>query len=392
MNRKLTTTLLLAAVIITGSAAASAAGDFASGRDRVRLRHFEQQAIAGNIDPRDVAVASDGVNFLIVWSEGFDHVLHAMLVGPRGQTITAAHRLSTGIEHARPAVAWTGESYVIVSIDMHPPRRVVTHRVDANGQLITAPPSVIMQETYSSVFPEYAAVRIGASSETAFAWWSAITNVQGTLGLGVGLTQVDANGAPLRTLRPPNGEIESIAVRGDETFLGQSITMCSNYTGDCWMYGNLIDAESEATKYQPLAEEINPPSLAASRDVLLYLDKRGYPATRQDGVTRVSDTMLTKLPTRAAWTGNNFLSVWPDLSSCRDGVCGLRPIRGAWITPDPDNAPDVSAPFTIAPDADTIAGIAGNNRGAALVLFRSPDRTLQWVMVQRSTRERGVRR
>jgi hypothetical protein len=357
-----------------------------------------RHTIDGVVEDNDAAIASDGANFLIVWIdgvwfEGIDRGLHAMVVGPRGNIVVPQHRLATGLSHARPAVAWTGDSYLVLSIDMQIPRRIVAHQVDATGQLISNPPAVVTQETRSETFQPHSVIWIAASGDAVYACWEAYTFR--TAGLYYGLVRLDRSGAVQKQLPLPTVNTESIATDGSTVFLGQS-RGCNAYPECVPGGGDLLtvpDSPNEAPRVTAVG--IIETSLASSPAGVLYIDERlgRRPRLVRGDVQLAGDVALPFAAQRTAWTGSSFLTVWGVEFPHADGDLS---VSGAWVTPNGDAALSVTQPFIIGhlPLASSrILAIAGNNRGTALILGYNRDNSIEWMTVSQTPRRtRAIRR
>ncbi|MHB0970087.1 MAG: hypothetical protein ACYC7A_08035 [Thermoanaerobaculia bacterium] len=335
------------------------------------------------------------MNFLIVWSEGFDRLLQAMVVGPRGNVLVPPHRLSTGMAHARPALAWTGESYLLVSIDMQVPRRLLVHQITTRGQLAGTPPVVIAQEARSSAFPADSVVLMAASPRAIFVWFDSISPGPpgaSMTGLGTGLTRLDRSGSVLETTQISLGGMRSIAVDGSNVFFGQQ------RSGGCqhpcvYAGGALVKVPVSSNEWSATAYGISETSLASSPAGVFYIDRQlgRRPQLVRGDVHLTGPAVFPSAEHHTTWVGSKFLVVWREQVS--DNTPDMR-VTGAYVTPSDDAPLSVSEPFTIAPHPSSqIMAIAGNNRDTALILGRNPDGSLEWMTVSQTPRRiRAIRR
>lgn len=381
----------LITVVLAFTPAANA-GDLLERESRATDRPVNSHAIDALVQNNDASAASDGTNFLVVWVKSFatggvETGLQAMVVGPRGNVVVEPHLLQTGLSHARPAVAWTGDSYVVVSLDTQLPRRIVAHRVDASGQLLSDPPVVVKQETLSEGLYDFAAIRIAASGDAAYVNWEGFSWDKS--GLYFGLVRLDRDGT-VKPLRLPTVNTESIATDGSTVFLGQGRGGGCMYPECVGSGGDLVAVPDSADGLPRVADiGIVATSLASSPGGVFYIAGRDARFLRGD----VRITTATSLPAsgeRSTWVGHAFLTVWLDV----DTATGSRALqlRGAWITPE-EGTLSVTPSFVVPFVTLRIMALAGNNRGSALILGRNDDNSLEWTTVSLAPpRNRAVRR
>jgi hypothetical protein len=360
------------------------------------------RTIDGAVEYNDAAVASDGVNFLAVWVEGADRLLQAMVIGPRGNVLVPPHRLSTGMAHARPALAWTGEAYLLVSIDMQVPRRLVAHQITTRGQLAGTPPVVIAQEARSFLFPEDSVVLMVASPRAVFVWWESVSiGPPGTSsGLGTGLATLDRSGSVLKTAPNSLGGMKSIAIDGSTIFLGQQRGGGCMYPECVGDYGVLLKLpQSSAAATYTTGNEMIETSLASSPAGVLYIDTTlgRKPRLVRGNVEQTAEAIFPAAAQRSAWTGGAFLTTWLQPLPREEAVqFGELRLVGSYITPRRQAAPAVTRPFTIGylPLAGSrIMAMAGSNSGTALILVHNRNNSVAWTTVtQTRPRERAARR
>lgn len=356
-----------------------------------------RQTIEGYVHFTEVAVASDGANFVVVWSDASDRLLRTMVIGSRGNVVSAPRALPTGLRHTQPAVAWTGTDYVLVSIDMQPPRRLILHRLDARGQLTTPTPAFLATELLGTETGEYADVMVAAGPSGVWIWWIAVGYESGPLyGYGPVLMKLDATASAARRVGRAE-HVGSMALDGSNLVYGFAWPVCGPPHCFPEANGTLQQIHESFLSWSPLAHGIEETSVSSSPLGVFYVKdggsgRRGY--VRSGGVAQEAEGPGFPIQDeRSASIGSEFLVAWAEPRTCVGSSCAPAQIVGSYVTPRPGQRPVATSHFVIERLPAKLLAIAGTNRGAGLLLIHNElDDRVEWIVLQAPARPRGVRR
>jgi len=288
-------------------------------------------------DQGEPTIASDGTNFLVVWSGESEAHSSVGVFGARvsstGQVLDAPEiAISTTGNERSPAAAWNGSSFLVVwdfldfstgDLDIY------GARVDATGALLD--PSRIPISTVSgSHETEPAIASVGTDFLVAWVDWRNLEerslDVFAARVTGAGQV-LDASGIEISSTQAQE-DVPTVASDGSKYLVAWD----SLRRNDSDIYGTFVEPDRGGTQL-------------------------GHPIAISHAVNHQSRPS-------AAWNGSSFLVVWADLRRGDHDVFGAR-LTVAGRVLDPRGIPVLTGPGT-----DVPAGLAADLAGYLLVEFR----------------------